>query len=429
MIKKSAKHLVRIVWHQLKRKVGFVSRERSFPLVLMIALAITPIISIFFPRFLAFWPLIIGLATSGWLLFFKKELFRVSRLYYICAGAVSLLCLLSTLWSISPMQSAEDAIKVTAILMIGGLFISSFKALEFEDFKPYGWLLPAGLIVATLLCAFDLVNDLAIYGIFHDTNKLDFNTSVMNRGIICCVFAFFIALPFIQSLDWKESHKLILTALAGITTVVMLALSQSQSGQLAFILGLLLFFVFPARHRFSYILLGLALLVSFISTPFITDFLYNYLLPSEDAHMWIREAYIGNRIEIWNFVMVYAMNNPLYGHGIEATNYVSHFGFEPLYNEGDTFLHPHNFVIQIWMEFGLIGIILLSAVLGVFLSLLYRIQNLTARKSLSVLFIIVLFAASVTYGLWQSWWLGELLFLIGMGAFLSNMGASTSRQA
>ncbi len=399
-----------------------------FPLIFMILLAITPIISIYIPRFIAFWPLIIGLATSGWLLFIKKELFRISRLYYVTAGAISLLCLLSTFWSISPMHSIEDAIKVTAMLMFGGLLVSSFNALEFEDFKPHGWLFPAGLIVAALFCIFDLYTGLPIYKIIHSSGSVEQNTSVMNRGIICCVFAFFCTLPFIQNLEWRENRKFLLTAATGLVMVIMLSFSQSQSGQLAFTLGLIAFFAFPTRWKSSYVLLGLFLLATLLTTPFIVSFLYDHLIDQSESYTWFQEAYVGNRVEIWDFVMKYAMNNPLYGYGIEATNYVRHFDFEHIYNEKNTVLHPHNFSIQIWMEFGLIGISMVITIFGILLYMLYKTKDMLTRKSLTALFIVTLLIAAMTYGLWQSWWIGELLFMLGLGTFISNIHPNTSIQ-
>jgi len=406
-----------------------VKVKSRFPLIFMIALGITPIISVYFPRFIAFWPLIIGLGTSYWFIIIKKELFRVSKLYYICAGIISILCLLSTIWSISPVQSIGDALKVTTILMFGGLMVSSFKALDVDDFKPYGWLLPIGIIVAASICAYDLYNDLVIYKLFHGQDKIGLNTSVMNRGIICCVFTFFASLPFIQNSNLQEKQKFLLTAVTGLVMVIMLVLSQSQSGQLAFALGLIMFFVFPARWRFSYIAFGTALIAALLTTPLIVNFLYDALVDQSQSNIWVQEAYVGNRVEIWHFVIEYAMNNPLFGYGIEATNYVRHFDFEHLYNKMDTVLHPHNFSIQIWMEFGLIGVIIATGILNVLLYKLYSIKDTLVRKSMTVSFIVVLLIAAMTYGMWQSWWLGELLFMLGIGAFLSNMRSTTSNQS
>ena len=252
----------------------------------------------------------------------------------------------------------------------------------------------------------------------------------MNRGIICCVFAYFLSLPLIQYLNWNESRKFLLTAVTGIMIVIMLFLSQSQTGQLVFAIGLVLFFTFPVRWRMSYILLGLGLFAAMLTTPIIVSFLYDYLvIDYEETNFWIREAYIGNRVEIWFFVMKYAVNNPLYGYGIEATNYVSHFDFAHIYNEKNTVLHPHNFSVQIWMEFGLLGIVVATGILNALLYALYHIEDMPVRKTLTVLFIVTLLVSSMTYGLWQSWLLGEFLFMLGFGAFLSNMHASSAMDA
>ena len=404
-----------------------MTSKNRFPLMLMIALSLTPVISIYFPRFLAFWPLIIGLGTSYWFIFIKKELFRISRLYYLSAGLISILGLISVTWSISPMHSLCDALIVSVMLLFGGLLVSSFNALETGELKPYAWLFPAGLIAAALLCAFDSWSGLHIYYLFHHRgSNASIDLSVMNRGIICCVFAFFLSLPFIQNLDWTKKQKILLASISGISVIIMLTLSESQSAQIAFVFGLICFFIFPARWRFSYITLGLTVLFSMLATPLIVDLMYEHLINYAQANDWVKQAYVGNRVEIWHFIMQYAMNNPIYGYGIEATNYVRHFDFEHLYNEKNTVLPPHNFSVQIWMEFGLIGIIIAMIILSNLIYALYHINDILVRKTLTVLFIIVLLTSSMTYGLWQSWWVGELLFLLGLSTLLSNIHIPTS---
>ncbi|MFP4386023.1 MAG: O-antigen ligase family protein [Alphaproteobacteria bacterium] len=393
-----------------------MTQKSRFPLILMIALSITPVLCIHFPRFLAFWPLLIGLASCLWLIFINKQrVFRVSRLYFACAGVISGLCLLSSLWSIAPARSLHEALVVCALLFFGGILISSFKSLDFKEIKPYGWMFPLGVMIAALLCVADIYAGLPLYEITH--SKIPINTAVMNRGVIFCVLAYFLSLLFIYGLEWKTSCKILLAVTCGACVVLMLAFSQSQAAQLSFVFGLVLLATFPARWRFSYLAVGLVLLGAMLLTPFIVDYLYEFMvnnqavLSGEDAHSWLRQAYIGNRIEIWNFVMEYAMNNPFYGHGIEATKFVDHFDHAHLYNEMSTVLHPHNFSVQLWVEFGLAGIVTAVGVFCVFLITLYRIDDIFVRQASSVIFLMTLLIASMTYGIWQGWWIGMILFL------------------
>ena len=58
-------------------------------------------------------------------------------------------------------------------------------------------------------------------------------------------------------------------------------------------------------------------------------------------------GYAGARMEIWDYVSRYALQNPLYGFGVEATRQVPSFGSTESYQEGQTILHPHNFVLQL----------------------------------------------------------------------------------
>lgn len=390
----------------------------------MIALSLTPVISVYVPRFLAFWPLILGLGTAYWLLVVKKEIFALSRLYYGCAIAISALCILSAAWSIAPLNSFMDALKITSLLMLGGVCVSSFKALDIESLKPYFWILPVGLLVACGLCLFDLCYDLYLYKLLHHDSTM--NSSGLNRGITCCVFFSFLFLPFIRNLYWEKLHKATFIGGVFLTLVLMLSLSQTQAGQLSFILGSFFYFAFPSRWRLSYLILGFALLLIMLTTPLIIDSMYAFVLNSGqgDGISWLREAYIGDRVEIWHFVMNYAMDNPLYGFGVEATHSVPFFKSDNLYSDKTTALHPHNFSVQLWIEFGLIGVVTATGVFAVLLRSLFYIENKTVRKSLTTVFIMTLLVAAITYGLWQSWWIGLFVLMIGMGALMSNIKVS-----
>ncbi len=395
-----------------------------FAQIFIILIALTPILSVQTPRFLAFWPLIIGLGMSLWLVFIKKEKLYISKTYFISAIVISILAISSFLWSIAPEKSLIDGIKASAILLFGGLFIAVCKSIDLEKAKTYFWLFPISLFIATLFTIFDLYTDMALYRIVHQTPLSDkINTSVMNRSVLCMIFGFFISLLFIKNIETPVKYKITLIAALFASIVTMMALSQSQSAQLAFAIGILLLLVFPARYKASYYLVGALITVSLILTPWIVQTAFQLLLDNKEmteANSWLENAYIGNRLEIWNFVIEYAMNNPLYGFGIEATNYITAFKHDYIYHDKATVLHPHNFSVQIWIEFGAVGIALAAAIMALMVKYICKIADITTKKIVTALFLILVLTAAMTYGLWQGWWLGEFIFLSGVTIFLSN---------
>lgn len=387
----------------------------------MIALSLTPILSIEFPRFLAFWPLIIGLCTGLWVIFARKQRLTISKPYFIGAFVISALCLASTLWSISPNEAFKEAAIVTTILMFGGLFVSVSKSINLDELKPYSWMFPVAVIIGALLCSYDLFTNMSLFSIIHNKTVEDkINTSVMNRAVVCTSFSYLIALLFINNAAISKNIQIALTITMSAAVILMLSLTQSQAGQIMFVIGLAAIVAFPARFKASYYVLAALTTIALLTTPIIVESMYSTLTEYAQANHWISEAYVGNRVEIWNFVTKYAMNNPLYGYGIEATNYVRHFDHEYIYHNEPTTLHPHNFSVQFWMEFGIIGIAIATGILSTFLYSLSRIEDLFTRKVLTSLFIVSMIAASMTYGMWQSWWLGQLIFMIAISSLLSN---------
>lgn len=402
--------------------------EDRFAQVFMILIALTPLISVQTPRFLAFWPLIIGLSMSIWIVFIKKEKLNISKAYFISVVAIGVLVISSSFWSIAPEKSLIDGITASTILLLGGLFIAVCKSVDIEKAKPYFWLFPISLIIATLFTIFDLYTDMALYRIIHQTPITDeINTSVMNRSVLCMIFAFFISLIFIKNMNATAKYKIIILTALSASILTMMALSQSQSSQLAFAVGILLLLAFPARYKASYYLIGALITASLLLTPWIVQTAFQLLLDHREiaqSNSWLENAYIGNRLEIWNFVIKYAMNNPLYGYGIESANYVPAFEHDYIYQSKATVLHPHNFSVQIWMEFGLIGVILTVAIMALMIKYISEIAELTVKKIITALFLILILSAAMTYGLWQGWWLGEFIFLMGLSLAVSKLKLS-----
>lgn len=397
-----------------------MARTDRTSLVFMVLISLTPILSIHFPRFLAFWPLIIGLGFTLWFFIKHKDKPHLSKPYYICAGIISILTLISTLWSISPENALEDAIKASAIILFGGLFIGTCQRIDTERLLSYWWLFPAATVIAALLCAFDLATDMPIYHILHEkTQADDINTSVMNRGIVCLVVSYFLSMFFLQNLPTKRKYMigLVMTAIM----LIPLSLSQSQSGQLLLGVGLIVFFLTPLRLKLTYHFISACIIAGILLTPYIAPLLFHNLMDYAHANPWLYDAYIGNRTEIWAFVMDYAMQNPLYGFGIEATKYVPEFEHDYVFHEQKTILHPHNFSVQIWIEFGVFGALVFSGLLTYAIQKTKAIHDHNTKRITTTTFIVMLLFASMTYGLWQSWWLGEIILILGICCIFCKM--------
>lgn len=389
-----------------------LARQKLFPIAFMIALSITPVMSIHVPRFLAFWPLIIGLCGSGYWFLIKKEAFVYSKSYVAAIIGIVALCFASLTWSIAPQEAFEDAIKASAILLIGSLFISLCIAIPTHMLRPYYVFFPIGVAAAALLCSFELYNDMPIYRALRGIEPTEYlSSAVMNRGVVFTTFSALASIFFLQGIENKKT-RLNAGAMMFVSLLVMLSLTQSQSGHIALGLGVFTFLLFPCRSKLPTYCLTVIIIMCIVLSPQIVTLLHGLLIYNGQEFPWLKDAYAGNRVEVWEFVMRYAMNNPLYGYGMEATRYVEAFEHHYIHHKSATVLHPHNFSIQIWIEFGLIGVALASALFSL---LHYRINtfSLIDKRITLSLYIPILGVSAVGYGIWQSWWLGLLCFFIG----------------
>lgn len=116
------------------------------------------------------------------------------------------------------------------------------------------------------------------------------------------------------------------------------------------------------------------------------------------------------RMEFWANAMDLIAQHRLRGWGFDASRM-----FNPLIR-----LHPHNGAIQIWLELGLVGAVMMAGFWGLALR---RLTPLTGASpgwgpavAMASAFVYLLFGA-INFGLWQEWWVA-LGVLIAMFAAL-----------
>lgn len=371
---------------------------------------------------LSFYPALFGLIMSAWWVFGAKQNLRISRGYMICAGAISTLILLSCLWSISPHDAFEKALLISIAICLGGLSFSLASSIKLEGLSPYLKFFPLCMIAAALLCSFELYFDMPIHRMLQEPNK-DFNSSVMNRGIIFYTLCFFPVLGITRLIPSGQSKKAIQIGLFA-SAFLMMALTQSQSAQMALILGLLIYTLFPYSKKPIYPILSGVIAAMILLTPLIVRLLFLYGINGFANLPFMSEGYAGHRLEIWDFVIRYAMDSPLYGFGLEATRYVPSFDHAYIIHEEPTVFHPHNFSVQVWMEFGAIGATLLCAMIAYILK---QIENLKwASASIAMPLLITILSISATgYGIWQAWWIGSIMFSASLFMLVHRLNAKT----
>ncbi len=389
--------------------------------ILVLLLVCMALIGALTPRFMAYGSGLIAVIGSMILVFFMKEKFVLSRPVFLCVSLIITLAAFSSVWSPDPGFALERSGKIALILLPGALLFSLMLHLKNEHIRPFIWVLPIlvgiGALYSINEMLFDMPGHRLLRGMSADENV---GMAVTNRGIFCSMILYFCCVPVI--LNHEKYKRFSKVALGGLTAIViiMLYLSESQSNQLGFIVGIVALIAFPYRSKIAWPAISGLIIGLIMVAPIIAQLAFQTLAADVSSIAWLKQGYAANRMEIWNFISRYAMQNPLYGYGIEATRLIGEFDTEMLYRKSKTVLHPHNFAIQVWIEFGAFGALLASSFVGY---ILYQIKRVpvSQAKILLPIFLVFLSVSATGYGMWQGWWLGEYMLLLSMSALVIKM--------
>lgn len=131
--------------------------------------------------------------------------------------------------------------------------------------------------------------------------------------------------------------------------------------------------------------------------------LHHWLMANVDPN-W------GYRVEIWRYVSELIELRPLEGYGFDASRVIGQSAtLIPSFDGKTSFLHPHNGMLQLWLELGLTGVALLvaTAALG-FRAFLKAGPGRLALAAVCATVTTTAVIWSLSFGAWQGWWLAVL---------------------
>ena len=159
--------------------------------------------------------------------------------------------------------------------------------------------------------------------------------------------------------------------------------------------------------------------------PAINDFLIaNISAPNSEVHRFV----------IWQFAAERIFEHPLIGWGLDSARAIPGgderlflFRIGEIVTTGPALpLHPHNALIQIWLETGIMGLVFAGALFVFAVSSISPRQGNRAGPAACVAAIASAFAiAQLSFGIWQGWWMSTL----GLFAVIVIATASTGPRA
>ncbi len=159
--------------------------------------------------------------------------------------------------------------------------------------------------------------------------------------------------------------------------------------------------------------------------------------PTQADWCWLVEhkPSAAERILIWRFVDRNIHARPILGWGLDASRRMPGGNEKvwvttcdappdapfPSINSEVLPLHPHNAVLQIWLELGGAGV--LATLFGLVASLgrFYRAHRGRSAAALTAMAAAALPVALISFGIWQEWWVSVLLLNAALGVALARL--------
>ncbi len=190
-----------------------------------------------------------------------------------------------------------------------------------------------------------------------------------------------------------------------LAVIVVLVLGEGNSARLAFGLAALtaaLTLYWPAIASRAVIVVSVA---GILAAPLLPGTL---LTPERwsEALLQTTDSVI-HRLHIWHFSAERIAEKPVVGWGLDTSRIIPGGDVEVIYKGARMQLHPHNAALQVWLELGVPGAVGMTAVVLIALLGARHLPRQTRAASFATT-VAALAIASLSFGIWQHWWLATL---------------------
>ncbi|MEE1613564.1 O-antigen ligase family protein [Microvirga sp. CF3016] len=318
-------------------------------------------------------------------------------------------------WALRPALGLFSWGEAVLPVVSSAILIVSWRAAPPPPWMVRG--LAVAMVIAAALIAAELLLDFPLRNFFRER----VGTFIHNRPVVTL---FLLLAPVIALVGFRRRRTLCsVLLLAGVTTILISDSEAAKLGLLAAAGTFALSYAPFARVRLllTVILLGLIWMQPFFGSTVAKLMPDTVIEATKGGHS--RE-----RIELWQAFSDVARRYPVFGTGFASS---PHMGNHPVAAKIDSAYrqmlkigHPHNAFLQVWVELGAVGALLLSLLVLWVLRCLAGAPDKIRRVGL-----ITLMSASaialVSHGAWQGWWISA----VALAAALLTVRPSSSKDA
>lgn len=313
---------------------------------------------------------------------------------------------ISCLWSPYPLQSLSSLLAFFGLVLISIAYIFTFLKLETALQKQLIYALLIGSVVTAIIMLTDSFFSSpwsAYKGVYKENSYAKVAMGLSFSGLI--------GWHFIKTL----SSRIVFSILVS----VALLYSACDAAIFAYFAGLCLYVLVSVPKLQKPIKILTAMLIP-ICLLFLPLMLSKSGMDREVALLWNRTGFLTHystlhRLVILSDTAKAIEKNPFTGHGYNTSKFDEVNGGEkvftlvyhskadlPLVHSKYKAIHPHNFIMQLWLELGFMGVVLWLTFTLMVLSIMT--SNLNRYRLGFSLFLCAHIHLLVSIGMWQSWW-------------------------
>ena len=332
--------------------------------------------------------------------------------------ALLLWMLLSGLWALRPAD-VNSTLQGLAPLLLAGVLLAMLPGeLEAAAAAWIGRAVVAAFALLALLLAIELLSDGVLFRLVLTLRGRPpgWFPAIASRATVLMVLLAWPAALALWRLGWRQLAAALPFVALGVAT-----LGDHASSKAAALAGIL---VFALVWRFGRTA-ALALTGLFAALVLVAPLLPLGPLAPDLYAGWLGDVrYSGlHRLYIWEFTAGRILEHPWTGWGLDAARSIPGGAAEIARGGALMSLHPHNAPLQIWLELGLVGAALAAALIVIVgRAIAARQWDPVDRAGATAALTAIMVFECLSYGVWQTWWVGTIGLVAGWLAAVIRIG-------
>ena len=345
--------------------------------------------------------------------------------------------LASAAWSLDGAASVEVTLRVAVLFLSGTLLVTSFALLPLEQLRTPLIAVALGFSGAAVVVVVDLELGGHLARFLHEP-RLNGVDPALGYGRAATLHATLLAPVLVGLVRLGFLRLAVGFALLAAAAILETSSLSAKTALAASLLVLIAVWLQPRLRWIEFGVFGFAVVALPLMFP----------LPlGAQATCWLADhkASAAHRLEIWSFVAEHIRQRPIAGWGLDAARRLPGGTAQVIIHHCDDAdrpdgialssqtlpLHPHNAILQVWLELGGVGVALGFGPLVFAIWRAFRNPEWRTRPAQAMIAATAAATVSVglvSFGIWQEWFLSGLFIAAAFAVLAARLSGTAVQE-